>query len=207
MLLVAELVLAELGEERREALVDFAQVRFLRLVECGAAAGEAVVVHVGQTLLFGVEARFGSRVVDSLQARKEGVVLNDLVIEGGEDRRHVRLDLLHRLVVHRRRVDTEEALHAAEGTARVFKWHDRVVEGCRRIFGGDGADFGAQQVHALRQGGLEVGDFDFVEARDAPVGPRPRIEHWTQCGLLFLGCSENDVWRACAERGGRSSRA
>ena len=175
-LLVLEDVLRERREQPGEFLVDRSQPLLRRRVELGPGPDEVGVVQPGQPLLLGREPRSLPGLVDGGHPRKEFFVLDDLVGEGGEPRRHPSLDLLHRVIVEAIAEHIVDGADAVEHPARLLERRRRVGERGRLGVGGDRVDAGELIGHAGLQGGLEVGDASPIEGGHTAIRAHPRGE-------------------------------
>ena len=177
-------ILAELGEEGRQPLVDRGHPDLGLGIQLGAGAHEVVPVDPGQPLLLARQLLGRGRFVDRLDAGEELRVLDDLVAEGGEFGVHLVLDLL---IVGRGEVPRPDAgidqVYPAQRLAGQFQGLDGVLEGGRRAIVGDRGDLAPVQRHGLFQRRLEIGDLDLVEPRIAAVGARPGRQHRVGEGL------------------------
>ncbi len=131
VVLVGEDVLAELRAEAGEALVDLGDALLGLGREGRAGADEVGVVEPGETLLLGGEAGRLPRGVHGGDPLEELRVLGDPVAEGGELRRHLRLDGLELGGVHRRAPDAVDVDHLLEDAVGALERGDRVLEGGR----------------------------------------------------------------------------
>ena len=171
--LVGQQPRVELGEVRRQLLVDLGQLRLLRGVELGAVADEAFVLAGQQPLLLGVEAERVALVVERLDPLEELRVERDLV----ERRRQLgRPFLVERLIGGRRHIvghHREHRQHPAEPLAGLLARLDGVGEGRRGRIVGDRRDTRALLVDAeLDRFGEQLG-LDLVPRRNAVVRPGP----------------------------------
>jgi len=135
VVLVGEDVVAELGEEGGEALVDLGDAQFGLRVELGALADEAAGHDRHEALLLLGELGLVGGVVNGLKTLEEFLVLRDLVGKLGDPRGHL---LLNHLELLRREVaapDLEEGVHSVELTAGILEGGEGVLEvrGCRVV--------------------------------------------------------------------------
>ena len=193
-LLVGEDVLAERRVERGEALVDLGEALLRRSIELRSGAHERVPVAPHEPLLLGGELRLLGRLVDRLDALVEVHVLDDLVLERRELRRHLLLDRLERVVVHRRRPDSVDRLDAIHGAAGVLERGDRVLEGGGIGVVRDPGDLVAMLMHRVLEGGLEVLHLHLGERGHAAVRAGPRREQRVG-SLRCVGRAHGCTWR------------
>ena len=197
--LLGEHVLAEVGEERGEALVQFGELFLGRLVQLCAGADELGVVEPHQPLLLGIEIEAVALLVHRGDALEELLVLHDPIVERGQLGSHLALDGLDLVVVHRRCVDGVDAADAVEGVASPFHGGDGVVERRRGGVGDDAVDLRQVLGHGCFQRRLEIRDLEAAEGRNAAPGTDPRLEERVGRrgglrgrGFRRIGCAADD---------------
>ncbi len=201
--LVGQHVLAEVGVELGQPLVDLRHPGLGRRVEAGAGAHEIGVFEPGEALLLGGPLGLVGRVVERFDALEKLLVLGDLVAEGGHLGRHLAFDRLQLGIAHGAAVDPEEGLHPAVALAGALELAEGVLEGRRRRVAGDLLDLGQSLLHRQLERRLEVRHLDLVERREAAIGAGPLGE---QGIVLRLGGRRRGAFRALggslARRGG-----
>ncbi len=209
LFLVGELVLAELGVERGELLIDLGQRQLVRRRQLRALLGEIVPDDPDKPLLLRVQLRLVGRVVDRVDAFEKLGVLRDLVPEPRDHRRQPGIDRLEFRRVHRALPDIVIGRQAIERLAGLLHRDDRVGEGRRGGVAGDRIDLLELHRHSLLQRGLEVGNLHLVEGGLAAIGAGPGLQqrvgdrgrHRRPLGLGGRrDCTSHDQPRtACAE--------
>ncbi len=197
--LVGQHVLAELGVERGEPLVDGGELLLRFGVQLRATAREFLVAQPRESLLLGVQAGFLARAVHGGDALEELLVLDDPVAKRGELRLHLALDLLEIGRAHRRAEDAVDVADAIEHPAGLLHRFDRVGEGGRRRFAGDAVHLAQLLAHRGLERGLEVRDLHLVERRDAAVGTGPFRDEGIRHGFSWTLARES-FWARRASR-------
>ncbi len=128
---VREHVLGELRAEVARRSVMAARRALSSRLEAGARADEDRVIAVEDAGLFGREAERVLLPVERLDPAEERLVHEDGVAVLGQERRHLALDRLDRLVGMRARQVEEDAADALEQRAAAFQRLDGVGEGRR----------------------------------------------------------------------------
>ena len=170
--LVGQHVLAELGPERREPLVDGGELVLCGLLQCRARAHEAAVVAIEHACLFGCQPEPIAAGVKVGDAGVERAVEIERVVVAGEQRRDVALDFLDLIAGIGAGQHEEHGLHLVERTAGALQLLNGVLKGgCFRI-GGDCLDLGAVLRERRIEGRTEVLRRERAEGRQ-PEGTGP----------------------------------
>ena len=177
---VCQQVLAEHRVECCETLIDLLETSLVALGQRGAAALEPLEVNFRQTALLRRQPGCGARLIDGFQPTEEPRILDHLVIERRQNRRHFRLERLHVLVIEVGPVDTEEAQRATQLAPGVLEWLHCVGERGTHFECGERLNVRPDQVHRPHQCRLEALYFDQIEARQAAVRSGPGRQHCVQ---------------------------
>ncbi len=205
--LVGQHVLAEIGVERGEALVDLRQSLLRDLVQARAAPRELGVAKPGEPLLLRRQARLLARLVDGGDAREEPCVLDDPVVEAGEPGLHLALDVLESGRAHRRGEDAVDRRRPVERPAAALHRLERVRERGRRGVIGDAVDLGQPFGHRDLERRLEVLDLHLVERRNAAERATPRGNQGVCFHDGLLRRARVDPFGTTAPTGNRLRRA
>ena len=181
--LVGDDLLAEAGEGIGQGGVDPAQLGLAGGVQIGTGADEAVAAALGQALLLGAQAHGIGIVSDRLHALEQRRIEVDLVEEGRQQGRHLRVRRIIGLaadVAGHHAVDVDDLVQR-----RAPQLHgDHGVGKCGG-FGivGDGGHIGARQIHGLDHRLAQLGRGDFVPRRHPVIRPGPGLQQLRARGL------------------------
>ena len=162
---VGQELFLELGVELGLLLVERHERLLVGVGEVRARADEREVVPLDEVLRLGIEPERRALRVDRLDARVELRVQVDGVVERGQLRRDLGLDLLDRLVRVGLLDVGEHLVGARQQHARLLHRLDRVREGGGRGVVRDRLHLGALDLHAFLDRRLVVRDLDPVEGR------------------------------------------
>ncbi len=171
--LVGEQVLAELGVEPGEFLVDGGDAGLGFRRQLGAVLHHADPVGPHQLLLLGRQVQAVALLVDRVHAGEQLGVLADLVLEGGDLGIDTVLDSLELGQVLGGAPHAVQGQHPGERLAGALLGDDGVVEARGRRIVGDGVDLGQVLADSRVDGRLEGRDLDLVERRHAAIGAGP----------------------------------
>ena len=210
--LVGQHVLAEVGEQRGQALVDRGDLFLFLGSEPRTRQHQVGVAQPDNALLLRRQPGLVGRVVEGLDAPEQRFVLDDPVPVCCQARRHPAFQRLELLRAQAGAVDAVNRADAVQAAARALERRDGVVEGRDFRTGRDRVDFRQFACHGGLQGRLQQTDAGQVKRRDAAVRAGPGREERVRRlgsqlhGLVRLGgrCAGGERNRGRHEREGRS---
>ncbi len=152
---VGEQVLLEPCGERRELLVEFAELLLVVVAECGSRLGELDVVALDQVRRLVVESEVVELVVQGLDTPVQLWAEPDRVGMGRQQRRDLLLEFVGEVVTIRRALVEEDFGDPGEQLSRLLKV-DEVLEARHVAAAGDVLHLAQLLGHALDERGAEV---------------------------------------------------
>ncbi len=182
-LLVGEHILAEVGSERGEPLVDRGKPSLRRGFERRTRAGEHRMIALEHARLLRREAKLVAGAIEPIDAAKQRLVHENPVPVLGFERRELALDLENVVVGVGTGQQIEDVGDAGECCPRGFERIDGIGEGRRRLMRRDGFDLAGMLGEGAREGTQEIPWLDARERRDAER-PAPVLQQ----RIMVLRC-------------------
>ncbi len=185
-------VLFELGHQRGNLLVELAQMRLVRLRECGSSAHKHDVIALEELQRLGIELQTRTASVQRIDAGKQRRIEQDRILVRREPRRHLGIDLVHVRIGIRAVEVGEDGVHPVEELPSTLEGHYGVREVRRVRIARDSRDFLALLPHARFECRHVIRVFDSVK-RWQPVGQRARLPE-----RIVRHCDRPRMCRWCA---------